>query len=398
MSFKFAKKGVFLAVVCLIFLSAGTFSVKAQTEAEVKDAMVKGLTLFKEQRYVEALPHLEMLVKALPNEPQLRFVYGFSLLGKSKQISDAEMAKQLSAQALEQFKTAKKLGLNEESNDALIRILSGEAGNASESNYSKNPEAEKLMHQAEGYFARSEYDEAFKLYEKALSLDPNIYEAALFSGDVFVQKKDWATAEKWYQRAIAINPARETAYRFSATPFMKQEKYNEARDRYIEAFITEPYSQLSPRGITQWAQITGVKLGHPKVDIPEIKIDASGKSTTIMNENNLTESSKAWLAYSVTRENWRRENFAKNFPSEKTYRHSLQEEASALRSVLKSAKEQNLSNSQFDILQKLDGEGLLEAYILMAHPDEGIILDHEAYLKTNRDKLRQYVLNYVIHK
>jgi hypothetical protein len=76
----------------------------------------------------------------------------------------------------------------------------------------------------------------------------------------------------------------------------------------------------------------------------------------------------------------------------------LQEESEALRSVLKSAQEQKLSNPQFDVLQKLDGEGLLEAYVLMAHPDQGIARDHEAYLKTNRAKLRQYVLGYVIQK
>lgn len=398
MSSKFAGKSVFGFVLCLVILCTNFLSVKAQTEAEVKDAMVKGMTLFKEERYIEALPHLELLIKALPDEGQLRFLYGFALVAKSKQISDAETAKKLSAQALEQFKTAKKLGLNDQANDALIRILSGEAGSESSSTYSKNPEAEKIMHQAEGYFARSEYDEAFKLYEKALSLDPNIYEAALFAGDVFTQKQDWANAEKWYQKAISINPGRETAYRFSATPFMKQKKYDEARDRYIEALITEPYSRTSPRGISQWAEITNAKLGHPKVDVPEIKIDAAGKSTTVMNENSLTESSKAWLAYSLTRENWRREKFAKTFLGEKSYRHTLQEELDALRSVLKSAQEQKLKNPQFDTLQKLDSEGLLESYILLAQADEGIAQDHEAYLKINRAKLRQYVLNYVIHK
>jgi hypothetical protein len=48
------------------------------------------------------------------------------------------------------------------------------------------------------------------------------------------------------------------------------------------------------------------------------------------------------------------------------------------------------------ILKQLDDEGLLEAFILMARPDDGIAADYQAYLKTNREKLRRYVTQNVI--
>ncbi len=47
-------------------------------------------------------------------------------------------------------------------------------------------------------------------------------------------------------------------------------------------------------------------------------------------------------------------------------------------------------------LKKLNDEGLLEAYILLGRPDQGIAEDHAAYLKQNRDKLRRYMLEYVV--
>jgi hypothetical protein len=47
-------------------------------------------------------------------------------------------------------------------------------------------------------------------------------------------------------------------------------------------------------------------------------------------------------------------------------------------------------------LKKLNDEGLLEAYILLARPDAGIVRDHPDYLKQHRDKLRRYVVEYVI--
>ena len=41
---------------------------------------------------------------------------------RSKQTDDADLAKQSSAKALEQFKKAKELGLNDQTNDALIAV------------------------------------------------------------------------------------------------------------------------------------------------------------------------------------------------------------------------------------------------------------------------------------
>lgn len=389
------KKFACFFAVLLCLAASATFSVKAQTDEELKEALVKGLTLFERQQYVEALPHLEVLVKAMPDEAKLHFIYGFSLVAKSKQTSDIEESKQLAAKALEEFKTAKKLGMTEASNENMINLLSGNMAAGSGSKLSKNEEANKLMNQAESHFTRSEYDKAIEFYQKALAIDPTIYEAALYSGDSYVQKKDWANAEKAYQKAISIDPNRETAYRYSATPLMKQEKYDEARNRYIEALITEPYSQMSPRGISQWAQVTGAKLGHPKVNFPELKFDEQGRAMMAAPVDNPNYNSE-WKGYLAVRMDWRKDKFAKTFPSNKTYRHTLREEVEAVRNTLKSAKEQNLSNPQFEILQKLDNEGLLESYILMAQADEGIAQDHAEYLKANRAKLRQYVLNYVI--
>jgi len=47
-------------------------------------------------------------------------------------------------------------------------------------------------------------------------------------------------------------------------------------------------------------------------------------------------------------------------------------------------------------LKKLNDDGLLEAYILLARPDSGIAQDHPAYLKENREKLRRYMIQYVV--
>jgi hypothetical protein len=99
---------------------------------------------------------------------------------------------------------------------------------------------------------------------------------------------------------------------------------------------------------------------------------------------------------------WRKTDFFKTYPEEKFYRHSLKEEAAALRMVaeacskdLKSGKVKTLEAS-LDSLVQLNDAGFLEAYILFAHPDAGIAKDYAAYRKINRDKLRRYWLQVAI--
>ena len=261
-----------------------------------------------------------------------------------------------------------------------------------------------MISEGEALLSQGKGDEALKKYQQALEADPKSYHAALFSGDIYLQKQDFAQAEIWYQKAIAIDPNRETAYRYSATPLMKQRKLEAARDRYIEAFITEPYNRFAVAGLIQWGNATQTQLGHPKIDIPtNVTFDEKGDAKIDLDANallnNKDDGSFAWISYGVTRSQWRKEKFARTFPSEKTYRHSLPEEVDALRSVLSVAttdkRTKNL-NSSLAKLKKLDEDGLLEAYILMARPDEGIAQDHAAFLKQNRDKLRRYVVQYVV--
>jgi hypothetical protein len=100
--------------------------------------------------------------------------------------------------------------------------------------------------------------------------------------------------------------------------------------------------------------------------------------------------------------NWKQESFAKAFPEEKVYRHSLPEEAAGLRKVaegvsrdLKAGKIHSLDPS-LATLVKLNDEGMLEAYILLGRADQGIAHDYAGYREAHRDQLRRYLDEYVV--
>jgi hypothetical protein len=107
------------------------------------------------------------------------------------------------------------------------------------------------------------------------------------------------------------------------------------------------------------------------------------------------------MMYGLARSTWPNGEFAKNYPEEKKYRHSLKEEAGAMRSAIKvldekKIKDPNSIDKSLLLIMKLDKEGLLESFILLAMPDEGIAKDFAAYRRTNVENLRRYVKDYVL--
>ena len=96
--------------------------------------------------------------------------------------------------------------------------------------------------------------------------------------------------------------------------------------------------------------------------------------------------------------------FNKDHANVKEYRHSLTEEASALRAVAEiAAKDQaagqlKTSDPSLDNLIRLYKADLIEAYILFVRLDEGIARDYADYRRANREKLHRYWNEFVIAK
>jgi tetratricopeptide (TPR) repeat protein len=399
-----SHRKLLVTLLVLFFLSVVVTShtTQAQTTENAAELKRRSSELMQQIKYTEALPLLEKLATLDPNDGETQFYLGFALIGQAANTKDDAARKALRVRGRNAFVKAKALEFHEARLDALIQGLPEDGSDSP--GYSSNSKAEELMREGEALFSQGKADEALKKYQQALEVDPKNYHAAVFSGDIYLQKQDFAQAEIWYQKAIAIDPNRETAYRYSATPLMKQRKTEAARDRYVEAFIVEPYNRFARAGLIQWAEATQTKLAHLQNDIPtNVTFDEKGDAKVNLDASVLLggkdDGSFAWISYGATRSIWRKEKFAKTYPDEKVYRHSLAEEVDALRSVLSTATSDKTAKKlspSLAKLKKLDEGGLLEAYILLARPDEGIAHDHPVFLKQNRDKLRRYVMEYVI--
>lgn len=391
-----------ITIVALFLLGAKTpNTLGGQDDADRKLAF----QLYKEGKYTDALPLFEKLEKTNPNDVELLQAYGFVMFGQSVVLKDPDARKEGRKRARELLVRAQKGGAEDPLTKSMIEGIPVDGGD--DVGFSAKKEVDEAMREGETAFVKGDYPKAIEMYQRALLFDPNLYEAALFTGDVYYKSAEQRKAGEWFARAVAINPDRETAYRYWGDSLMKQGRVTEAGDKFVEAFIAEPYSRLARAGIVQWGNKVNVQLAHPKVDIPTNVTPQQNGNTTIsldpksLSNDDKSDSGSAWITYGLVRANWVASEFAKQYPNEKSYRHSLKEEVTALRTALKVLSEQKNADPKtidpsLQVIAKLEKEGLLEAYILLAMPDDGIAKDFAAYRKDNTDKLRKYVVDYVL--
>ncbi len=383
--------------------SATQASVPAQAvdEQTAKDRRY-ALDLYQQGKFLEALPWFEKLVVSMPNDPLIREDYGACLIAKAATLSDATQRKATRVLARQQFLKAKELGDN---SDYLSVALSGVPEDGRDPEYSSNADVDRLMRQAEAAFAAGNIDDAKKSYLDVLVIDPNNYAALLFMGDVYFRKGDVTAAGEWFSRAITADPTHETAYRYWGDALLKAGKTAAARQKYIDGVLCDPYEQGSWAGINRYLKTTNQKATWYKIKPPNSSSTVdSGKKTTInidVSSLDKKDGSSAWIAYPMERVLWRSEEFAKEFPNEKQYRHTLKEESAALSVVASSAAELSTGkkaeklNADLEALVKLKNAGFLDAYILINVPDQGIVKDYPEYCKEHRDVLVRY-LNTVV--
>ncbi len=397
-----------LAFVAMMVIAAGAFA-RPQDPGERQ----KAIDLYESNNFTAALPLLEKVAAANPNDFVILSKLGFALYATTAAEKDPVSRQKLRDRAKATLLRSRSLGDNSNLTTMVIDALS--SPDPTEVPFSNIQAAEAAIREGEAAFVKGELDKALAAYKRALDSDPHLYDAALYAGDVEFKKGSNSTDAKyrsdhfdnagtWFAKAIAIDANRETAYRYWGDALDAQGKTDLARDKFVDAIIAEPYGRRAYVGLTQWGDRHKVTLGHPRIDPPNSTATQDGKTTLSIDPKTLNsnDGSNEWLMYGLTRIAWKQSDFFKNYPAEKVYRHSLKEEAAALRMVaeaaakdLKSGKVKTLEVS-LDNLVRVNDAGLLEPYILFAHPDPGIARDYAGYRTANRDKLRRYWLEVVI--
>jgi tetratricopeptide (TPR) repeat protein len=403
------RRPVLNALLCFAAFSVLLLSAPARTFAqgqpEYEADFKRALEMVRANKLPEALPILEKLHGAKPDDAVVLELLAYALFAKAAVEKDAEKRKKEFLRARSLAERAKELGRDSQVVQLILEQIPADGNMPTLAASEKRSPAEESLLEGEAAFAKGEMERAVEHYERALKLNPKLYEAPLFIGDAYHKMGKNDKAYESYARAVAIDPDRDTAYRYWGNVLMREDKLKEAKEKLIEAVIAEPYTRSPWQFLGDWAELSLVQIGHPRIE-PSGSMSAEKDKTDVtvdMNSTEKNDGSAMWMFYHTIRSQWIKEKFAKEFPGEKGYRHSLREEVEALGGVAKivsesvkngKMKEKDLDPSIANLL-KVHDAGLLEAYVLLAKPDAGIARDYVEYRKNNRDKLRRYMNEYV---
>nr|MDQ3746936.1 tetratricopeptide repeat protein [Acidobacteriota bacterium] len=191
-----------LALLLLSLAALAPARASAQSLSQNDPDRQAAFELFQNQKFVDSLPLLERLAAKYPEDGPVVGRYGIALFVTAQSLTDPAQRKQRLARARAALVRGKELGLGPglpaDLVDNMIASLQPDGSEANPQKFSENAEADAAMREGEAAFAREEYDAALRSYERALQLDPKLYDAALFSGDAHLQRGEFDQARQDY--------------------------------------------------------------------------------------------------------------------------------------------------------------------------------------------------------
>src|SRR5262245_50171988 len=223
------------ALLCFAAFSALLLSHPARTfaqeqldyEAEFKRA----LEMVRANKLPEALPVLEKLNGAKPDDTVVLELLSYAVFAKAAFEKDAEKRKKEFLRARSLAERAKELGRNSQVVRLILEQIPADGNIPAPAASEKRSPGEEPLMEGGAAFAKGDMERAAEHYERAMKLDPKLYEAPLFLGDAYHKMGRNDKAYESYARAVAIDPDRDTAYRYWGNVLMREDKLKEAKEK-----------------------------------------------------------------------------------------------------------------------------------------------------------------------
>src|SRR6476646_11023301 len=279
------SKRIRLAIGFVIALAVSA-TAQTQNPAERQHA----IEVYESQNLVAALPVLEKVALAYPNDPVVLSRLGFALYANSTDEKDPNKRTQMRQRALSILRKSRSLG--DDSNLTSMALEALENPDSTQVPFSRIQTAEAAIREGEAAFMRGDMDKAIAAYKRALEADPHLYSAALYAGDSEFKKamnstdpqfrsQHFDAAGVWFAISFNDKADTETAYRYWGDALDAQGKTNDALIKFVDAIVAEPYNgQRAYVGLMQWSQRHKIQVGHPHIE-PPTSATTQGNKTTI---------------------------------------------------------------------------------------------------------------------
>ncbi len=262
----------------------------------------------------------------------------------------------------------------------------------------ENPRARELINQAEEHYQARRYEEAAKLYEKAVEVCPDCYLARAYLGDAKLFAGDAEAALADYKKATELNPDDYRLYYFQGSALARMGRLKEAREAFAWSLVLNPRNPIL-REFFQQNPGLGMVITDD-VLVPRGFAHEEDKGVVVEFD---PDYGPAWLAFANCKAMWIGEPSHRQEMTGTTERHfSSIEETECLASAVmvhaaqKEKGAQGPSDASLDRLLAVIQDGMVDELILFemaarVHPQYTLTLDDE-----ERQRLKAYVLHHVL--
>ena len=263
------------------------------------------------------------------------------------------------------------------------------------------PEAQRLLDEAEPHYQANRYAEAAALYARATEVCPRCSNAWLFRGDAALFAQQPEEALGYYRKATALNPDDYRGHFFQGHTLARLGRRAEAREAFASALVLNPRLPTLRKLLAMNPQF-GLAI-TPDVVAPRGFAERTATGVEVAYDGN---HSPAWLAFATCKGLWLGEpaHRVEMTGSESGMHFTSTEELECLRAALigyeiakqKQGTDADARDEGLERLGVIAEAGMADALILFelatrVHPQMTLTLND-----ATRARLRAYVLQYVL--
>ena len=259
-----------------------------------------------------------------------------------------------------------------------------------------SPQAAALLASAEKHFAQGNYKEALAGYEAVQWADPQYSFAWVGAGNAYFVQKDLVKAEAQFRRATEIEPGNAQAWRFLGSALREQGKFEASEAALLSAIAADPsqrpswgmLAQVRARGqqaLKPLALRRGARVAQGADGKFTIEVEPQGGQTTpdhairlarAMAEANIRNGDKtgAKSAYEIELASWRM--------------------ALKIAGEAKAKTGEGITDPGLLTMQALEGDGQLEAAILLLQFRQAYRPELERWLAANPGGVKAFIDRY----
>lgn len=252
----------------------------------------------------------------------------------------------------------------------------------------------KFFNEAEEEFAKKNYDNAAKIYKRAIEEQPDFFKASLYMGDCFYFTENYTSASEVFRTAVATFPNLLEPRKYLIDSYAKQRLYDKCMAECIQAMLIYPDLSVAVKledAVYYQNKKMSIKWTPRKV-FPNQIPDSSKVTLNLYKPEKAPKVKEPWTYYQKAFDNIKPFCNLKGIitkPNSLTTGKYL--EVYSWEEMLKNSQDPSL-----DQARKMQDDGYLDCYVLITCFHFDVYDQYLDFVSKRKDKVLDYYKKYII--